>query len=523
MHQRVTRRHFMVNALAVLAGVGLGASCAPAGVSRTDTATLTPVPSAPGQARARTELIYGNTTAILNTDPYPGNNPSNQFRGQVFNTLVNVDAGLQPVPELAESWSMSEDGLTLTLKLRQGVKFHSGRTFTADDAKWNLEYAQDPKSMVQAGVELAGIRIAATDAHTLELRLPGPLPDIFMLLLNTVIIDPQSNLAQAAGGTGPFKLNSLKPGDEMRLVRHDAYWRGDRPYIDALTIKAIPDGSSLVAALDSGSVHVAFPVPSNEVQRLQAGVLTTTEVFPGAGNHCYLASTVDPPLADRRVRQALSLALDRRRYAESIMFGLAEPDSLVFPRSSPVWDAALDTGEFNLTRAHEILTEAGLPHGFEVTIQGSRGGIPSLFQFNQVLQADLAKIGVSARIEEVEENQRVAMVDDGRFSGLLGHAYASANLDPARLFTLFPFRPDNNSSRFHDPDYSRLVAAGRSEPDWDKRLAIYRELTRILRDEAFVLPMATPRVVYGIQKSVHGLTFVPGVPSAPYFEGVWLA
>jgi len=344
-----------------------------------------------------------------------------------------------------------------------------------------------------------------------------------MLLLNAVIVDPESDLTLAAGGTGPFKLEGLKPGDVMRLVRNESYWRDVRTNVDAVTIRAMPDAASLVAALESGTVNIAFPVPSNEVQRLQTGATTSTEVLQGAGNHCYLVSAADPPLNDRLVRQALGLALDRQRYARSIMFGLAEPNSLVFPRSSPVWDADLNTGEFNLARARELLTRAGLPGGFEVTVQGSRGGIPPLSQFNEVLQADLSKIGVVAHIGEVEENQRVTMVDEGRFSGLLGHAYASANLDPARLFSLFPFRPVNNSSRFHDEEYSRLVDAGRKELDWSKRVAVYREITRLLRDEAFILPVATPQVVYAVQKTVHGLTATPGVPSAPYFEGVWLA
>jgi peptide/nickel transport system substrate-binding protein len=480
-------------------------------------------PAAPVEAKKGGTLVYGNTTQLLNTDPYPNNNPSNQFRGQLFNTLVNLDAKLQPVPELAESWRFSDDRLTLTVTLRQGVKFHSGRQFTAEEAKWNLDYTQDPRSKAQAGSELKGVQVTARDTYTLELKLPGPLPHIFSLLLNTVIIDPRSNLDQSAGGTGPFKLDSLRPGDEMRLVRHTQYWRADRPYLDALTIKAMPDASSLLAALESGSVGVAFPVPTNEVKRLQAGATTSAAVFPGAGNHCYLASAVDAPLTDRRVRQALGFSLDRRRYAETIMSGLADVNSSVFPKASPIWDAALDAGELNLERARQLLADAGYANGFDVKIHGSRGGIPPLFPFNQIFQADLARIGISAHIEEVEENQRVAMVTEARFPGLLGHAYGNADLDPARLFALFPFRPENNSSRFHAPEYTRLVNAGRTEPDWDKRVAIYRDISRFLRDEAFILPVATPHVVYGLRTGVRGLTVTRGQPAAPYFEGVWLA
>jgi peptide/nickel transport system substrate-binding protein len=290
-----------------------------------------------------------------------------------------------------------------------------------------------------------------------------------------------------------------------------------------VTIKAVPDATSLVAALESGSVGMAFPVPSNEVKRLQAGSTTTAAVFPGAGNHCYLASVVNAPLTEKRVRQAVGLSMDRARYTETVLFGLAEPNSIVFPKASPVWDASLDTVEFSLERARQLLVDAGYRNGFEVKIQGSRGGLPDLFQFNQILQADLAKIGVTARIEEVEENQRVSMVAEGTFTGLLDHNYGNADLDPARLFSLFPFRTEHNSSRFRSAEYSRLVDAGRAEPDWDKRIAVYRDVTRLLRDEAFILPVATPRTVFGLRTNVHGLTMTPGQPGAPYFEEVWLA
>jgi peptide/nickel transport system substrate-binding protein len=503
--------------------VGFAGGCSPISPAASGGAASAQATTAPAQPKKGGRLIYGNTSGVLTTDPYPNNNPSNQFRGQLFNTLVNLDVKLLPVPELAESWTFSDDRLTLSLKLRQGVKFHSGRQFTAEDAKWNLEYTQDPRSKAQAGSELTGVRVTAIDGYTLELGLPEPLPHIFTLLLNTVIIDPQSDLARTAGGTGPFKLDGLKPGDEMRLVRHTQYWRGDRPYLDAVTIKTMPDVSSLLVALESGSVDVAFPVSSNEVKRIQVGSATSAAVFRGAGNHCYLASAVDPPLSDKRVRQAIGRSIDRKRYAVAIRFGLADPTSIVFPKASPVWDASLETGEFNLDEARQLLAVAGQPNGFDIKIQGSRGGIPELFQFNQVLQSDLAKIGVVAAIEEVEENQRVAMVAEGRFSALLGHAYGNADLDPSRLFSLFPFRPENNSSRFHAQEYSRLVHAGRTEPDWDKRIAIYRDVTRLLRDEAFILPIATPQVAYGLRRTVQGLSVTPGLPGAPYFEGVWLS
>ena len=193
----------------------------------------------------------------------------------MFNPLVTLDKNLRPVPNRAETWTLSDDRQQLVFKLRQGVTFHSGRPLTADAVKWNIERAQDPKNQSAVGGELNGVQARAVDDKTLELTLPDPsFPQIFSLLANVLIADPQSDIAQGAAGTGAFKLEALDPGNTLRLVRNPNYWRPDRPLLDEVTFNTFGDPQAAVAALEAGTASI-IPCPATDFQRLKAGTATT--------------------------------------------------------------------------------------------------------------------------------------------------------------------------------------------------------------------------------------------------------
>jgi len=536
-NKRLTRREFLIALAGVSAGVGL-AACAPL-ASPVTQVPATQVPGTqmpPAQATAIRvpatatvvarkrggTLIYGTTFAMQNTAPYPRSGNSAPMRATLFNYLVGVDDKRRPAPELTESWTLSQDRLTETFKLKQGVKFHSGREFTADDAKWNIEYAQDPKSLAQAGTQLAGIKVVAKDKYTLELNYPNPVPQIYSLLLDVPIIDPQSDISKAVGGTGPFKFDSLKPGDEFRMVRNEQYWQPGKPLLDAVVVKIIPDQSSLLVNLESGAVHVMPGVPLNQVKRIQSGAETTAQVYSGPGCLNYLVNCADAPFNDKRVRQAMSLAVDRQRFSDTQLYGLTPPTYIVWPRISPIWDASLDTGEFNLDKAKALLESAGLGKGFETTIHVS-SPVPEISTFTQVFQADLAKIGVKANIVMVEANEWLALIAGSKFPGMLAHSYAGANLDPAMLFSTHPFNPERNAPRFQSDQYKQVVVAAQKEPDFDKRISMYRDITKLIKDECSILPLTARVDSFGARKSVQGFRMAILVDPAPDFSDASLS
>jgi peptide/nickel transport system substrate-binding protein len=442
----------------------------------------------------------------------------------MFNTLVRLDANRQPVPELAESWSTSDDRLSATFKLRPDVKFHSGRTFTADDARWSIEHSIDPKTGNAAGAELRGVDVAVLDSSTIQLRFPDLLPDIFGLLRNVLIIDPQSDIDHAPGGTGPFKFDHLSPGDELRMVRNSSYWRSGRPYLDEVVIRSLTDPNTLVVNLEAGVISAAA-IRSNDLVRLKSNSRLATFVAAADGNYDYVINTTTPPFDDKRVRQAMSLAIDRSRFAKTLLYGLAEPIYVIWPRSSPAWSADDDTGEFNLNKARHLLADAGYAAGFETMIQTSSGQYPEFVKFNEVLQADLASIGVKASIENLEQQAKTALLRDAKFPAIFQHGiYAFADSDPAMLFTALVFRPDGNVTHFHSDQYSQLISSARAEPEWTKRMALYRRVAQLVKDESFVLPVCNGVLPYAMQSNVQGFGFTPGTGAYPIvYEDIWLA
>ena len=517
--QRYSRRQMLVQLGGAVAGVHLATACAPFSLSATSS-TSTPGSTSPAVVMTGGALVIGQLAQILNTNPYPTGSAQALFRWSMFNPLVTLDSSAQPVPALAESWTWSSDFRTLTFKLRHDVTFHSGRVFSAEDAKWNIEYAQDPKSQAISGAELRGVQASAVANDVLELKLAGPTPHIFSLLQDVLMIDAESDVALKAGGTGPFKFGGLQPGVEMHLVRNEHYWKPERPHLDAVTIKTFSDPAAAVINVETGAAGVVQCAPG-DVPRLNTGSQTMAVVYPGPGNWAYYISAVDPPFTDKRVRQAINFALDRERLGQTLLYGADKPTYLMWVERSPAWDASLDVGEFNLEKAHQLLADAGYPNGFDTEIVSS-DAIPALLKFDEIVQADLAKIGVTAKIQALDFTAANTMLIQGQFHAILTSAYINADVDPAMLFTTFSWRPDANGSRFHSDQYSQLVTTARQEPDWNKRLALYRQIAALVKDEAFVLPVANAISVWGVQSNVQGLVRQPIGPY-PNLEDIWLA
>lgn len=448
-------------------------------------------------------LVFGQIFSIENTNPHPQSGNTFNFREAIFDTLVKLDDERLPEPWLAESWDLSDDGLTLTMTLRDDVAFHSGAPFDADAAAWNIEYAADPDSGVQAGGQIRDVEVEVLSEFEIALSFEGPKPQIYSALVGIPMIDPESDIDIAVGGTGPFVLDDFTPGNEMRLVRNEDYWIDGAPILDELVIRVIPDESSLVLGLETGELDVIIQPPMNEAQRIQDAGFELVNL-PGPGNFNYLVSTVDEPLDDKLVRQALSFAIDREHFSEVVTFGLSDPTCIVFPPSSPVWTEELDSCEFDLDRAGELLDEAGVGDGFEVTIHVATTAVQEVGQFTEAYQSDLAEIGIAAEIERVEPNVWLDLIVNSEFPGLLGHAYQFGDLDPALLFGAHPFGVEQNASRFESEEYRTLVREAATELDNDRRIELYREVTELIKDEAFILPIGTRVQLYALNERVNG-------------------
>ncbi|MHB1133674.1 MAG: ABC transporter substrate-binding protein, partial [Chloroflexota bacterium] len=416
----LTRRRL----LAAIAGVPLAmaAACStPAQPSATATvgkpaAVPTQAPAAQATAAspaAGTAVKAGGQVKFGRASDFTGFDPTNfgtfqEWIPAFYDTLTRQDAALKPQPELAESWEMAKDGLTLTMNLRKGVTFHSGRELEAKDVVASFSRVRDPKT----GANIRGMMepvagAEAKDRHTVVFKFDKPYAAIFDAL-DMLFIHPEEStddLKTKPVGTGPFILGERVPNTKTIVKRNPKYWRSGAPLVDEIEIQILPDAQGRIVALETGSVHVIEQPSYLDFVRLRddKNYLTATGGEGGSILTVYFNVT-RKPFDNKQVRQAISHALDRDRITQTYTRGVSKAQSLPWRKEVFAYDAELEGRfAFNLDKAKQLLAEGGYPNGFEAEINTSGEGYsPGSKMAAEILQADLAKIGVKLTIRDYE-------------------------------------------------------------------------------------------------------------------------
>ena len=499
-----------------------------------DAASGRPAPAASQAPAARAPrrggtLVAGLPVDIINFDPFLGAAGTHGYmlaRG-VFDTLTRYNDKLEPQPELASEWKFADGGLHLTLNLRKGVKFHSGREFTADDVQFSLKAVQDPRFAALNRALMLPLKAEAKDRYTVVLSTDKPYAAIFDALDGLFIVDRETTepgLPQKGVGTGPFKQGPRVPGDFGRFTRFDDYWGGPAP-LEAFEMRPVPDLPAMAISLESGALDLAWRLSYQDYVRLRD--TGKYQVLPGAEAAIYYDLTLNttaPAFKDKRVRQAFNWALDRKRFVDVVLRGIVEPTSIPYPKASLAYDAELATKfQKDLNRAKNLLAQAGYARGLEATILTSRKRNPGMVELAQILQADLRTIGANLKIEDLEPT-----IYDKRFSAgefeIAVHIFGRANKDPATLFggaIVWYADPKRNPSRFQSERYAKLVNDGATTLDRAKRKDIYREITLMIQDECWYIPVAEQPRTCGLHKYVQDFAYSPD--NMPLWHRVWLS
>ena len=528
--RKITRRKF-VALIGVIVGSVSVASCGSQAVTPTTTpsAQITaPAPSAsqvpPAAGKRGGKLVYAHRADIFSFDPSQlpiGNWP---MYHTVYDPVVRLDQKLQPHPALAESWDSDSSGKQLTLKLRKGVLFHSGREFNADDIVFNIARYQDPATAANMRPQVSLIKdVKVRDPYTVVLEFEAPNPLIFDTLDLLFIIDKDGvvQIKNKGAGTGPFKFAEWSPGDKARFVRNENYWNKTEPYLDEVIIQAFPDQQSMATALQAGTVHVAETPTAQDFLRLKDNRNLQSINSRSAIVVNVNFNVENPNLANKYVRQAINHAIDRTRFSEIAYQGLTKPTCQPAPNGSWAFFPDLeDACKFDLGLAKSLLEKGGAAGGFEIEALVSTAASPESPVLAQIMRDDLEKIGIKLKITDLEPTAYRAMGDGAKFPGLYIQAYGRSTKDPGSVFgTTVPFRPQTNVARFRSDEYERLIADGASTLDQDKRKEIYRKLNQILLDEAFALSIA-PRIdLFLFSAKLKNLEL--STDGMPYLGRVW--
>lgn len=324
----------------------------------------------------------------------------------VYESLVEVKPDGSIDPLLATEWETSDDGLTYTFILRDGVSFHNGEPFEADDVVFTFE-----RLMVE-GVPYATDRfptfesVEATDASTVVFHLSEPDSGFLSnqgnpFMFGAAILNREAaetvDFATEMVGTGPFMWESYDPDRRLTLSRFEDYWRDGVPRADEVVVRYMPEQSAQVAALRSGEIDVMFPSAETYLSLKNDANLQIKTV--SSSNVIRLNIAGNPPFDDERVRQALALAIDREEIVNGAMLGAGTPAGYVPPAyewATPVEDLAHHTPD--IERAKELLAEAGHPDGFSIEISHLADYGTYMDRYIEILQTQLAKIGITATI-----------------------------------------------------------------------------------------------------------------------------
>lgn len=465
-------------------------------------------------------LTIGMAGSITSVDPHFYNaSPNNSVAMQLFDRLIERAAGGTLTPGLAESWRPVSDTVW-EFKLRAGVTWHDGRPFTADDAVFSLTRARNvPNSPGGFGGFLRSItRATAVDATTLQLETRGPAPGLPGDLVNVAIISRHAgegastadyNAGRAAIGTGAFRLRAFTPGDRVEMVRNPTWW-GDSVAWETATYRMMPNAAGRTAALLSRDVDLIEMPSASDLPRLRASNEVTVAEAPGlrviylvpyqhaavpaphiaAANGTALAAN---PLTDRRVRQALSIAINRAGLVERIMEGTAVATQQIVPAGTFSALPDLPVATAQPAQARDLLRQAGYPNGFQMTLHVPADRYPYAPNMAQAVAQMWARIGLRVNVVSMPWSTFSTQRDDFAMHvvGLGNATFDATSMLVNVLGTPNPVRNtgSSNKSGYSNPEVDRLVEQASSTFDPAAREALLQQASRIALDDAAIIPV----------------------------------
>ncbi|MFC4350725.1 ABC transporter substrate-binding protein [Fodinicurvata halophila] len=431
--------------------------------------------------------------------------PEKALFGWMFNGLVRIQPGkANPEfiePDLAESWESSEDGLTWTFNLREGVQCHGEYgEFTAEDAVYSLRRAQDPDLSAFASDLDAFESVEALDDYTLQIDLNEPVPSLLGMLINVhagnmVCKDAAEEMGEDFAlnpiGTGPFMFSDYAEQESVTLVANPDYFRG-KPKIDRIDYRFIPETSSRDLAYEAGELDMAYGNSDQKwYNRMNELPETTVVAMEPAELYTIHLNMTEPPLDDPKVRQAVMHAIPRDLMVEF------RGEEVVRPGVSPVPQGYLghinldDKYSYDPERARELLEEAGHPDGIELTaIQTSLG---TMQEAMEIIQGQLAEAGINLELDIVEHATFHSQIRDDRSQVVL---YAAARFPIADVYLTQFYHSDSIVGRegavtnfSHCDVADEQIEQARVETDPDRQIELWQEAQELIADEVCSVPV----------------------------------
>lgn len=443
-------------------------------------------------AEAAGVLTIGRREDGTTFDPIKtAQNVDNWVFSNVFDVLVRVDkSGTKLIPGLAESWTVSDDGLTYTFKLRD-AKFSNGDAVTADDAAFSILRIRDNPGSLWADSFKVVDTAAAADPKTLVVKLKTPsapflssmaLPNVSVLPKKVLESEGEDAFGEAPIGSGAFAVKEWRRGDRVILEKNPNYWDAANVSLDGVEWISIPDDNTRMLKVQAGELDTALFVPFSRVAELKKDPNLKVVSDPSTREDHLLINHSHGLLGKKEVRQALDMAIDKKAIVDAVTFGLGEVAYSYIPKGALYHYADNLQRPYDPEKAKAMLAEAGasdLKLDYVVN-----AGNEADEQIAVLMQQMLAKAGVTVNLQKVDPSQSWNMLIDGSYD-LSVMYWTNDILDPDQK-TTFVLGDDSNMNymtRYKSQPVKDLVAAARVEMDPKKREQMYIDLQKMAKDD----------------------------------------
>ena len=495
-------------------------------------------------------MTYGRYADSLFLDPVLNDaNVDIWVLTNLYDTLLMpTDDGQGVKPGLATEWKVADDGMSVTLKLREGVKFSDGSPILPSDVAWSLKRAANPDNGIWGFLVSAITDITATDDGTITIKLNRPDPSIIPALsvFNTAIMPQKlfeaspgatdAEKAKAFGehpvGSGPFMLASWERGSVMKLVKNPYYWdKGDDgqplPYLDGVTFEVIPDDATRILRLQSGELDGAEFIPYARVAELKATDGINMELYPSTKIEYITLNTrpqvegVDNPLSNPKVRQALNYATNKEAIIQIVTMGVGTPMKSFMSSATPLNSGTGPLYPYDLAKAKALMAEAGFPDGFSTSMLVLAGSQDET-SIATALQQMWAGIGVKLELKQVDNASRTDQYRAGTFLMRAG-AWTDDIADPSEITSYFAYSPtiESQHSGWKNDEADKLFEATQSERDPAKRAAQYARIQEIHNAEGPMVYLYESPYPVALSNKAKGFIQIP--LGNNIFRSAWLA
>ena len=427
----------------------------------------------------------------------------------VFEGLVKPNADGDIVPAVASSAEKSEDGMTYTFTLRDGVTFHNGDPVEMEDVIYSIERRRNGEDAAALLEALGVIGDMQADGNTLTITLTEPSNEFLAYLMNAYIIPADYDKQETAPvGTGPYKFVSRAAQDNLVLEKYDGYW-GEGGSLKKVTFKILENAEGLVLGLQSGALDLVAHMSSDQTIQLDENDFHIEQGSMNLVQALYL-NNAEKPFDDVRVRQALCYAVDKQGVIDLAFDGYGIPlGTSMFPSFGKYYDEALtDYYTYDVAKAKELLAEAGYPDGFEMTITVPSNYTPHVNTATVIVE-QLKEAGIKATVEPVDWDTWLADVyKASKFQSTIT-GLTSDNMTARKLLERFGSTTGNNFTKYNNAEYDEILAKALSATDDAEQTQLYRDLEKNLTENAANVYLQDMADLVAVRNGLTGLTFYP--------------